>query len=91
MTTSVSGHTFYAIIKKNDEYVISGHSFVCSSTPTNYIFQMLKDTHFSNICSDDEELNIEIVTVKNPGTNSFNKLTILDHFNNDKALKNDNI
>lgn len=91
MTTSVSGHTFYAVIKKNDEYSISGHSFVCSSTPTNYIFQMLKDTHFSNISSDDEELNIEIISIKNLGSNSANKLAILDYLNNDKALENDSI
>ena len=91
MTTSVSGHTFYAVIKKNDDYSISACGFVCSSTPTNYIFQMLKDTHFSNICSDDEELTIEIIAIKNIGTNNNNKLTILDYLNNDKVLENDSI
>ena len=64
---------------------------MCSSTPTNYIFQLLKDTHFSNICSDDEELNIEIISIKNLGTNTTNKLAILDYLNNDKVLKNENI
>jgi hypothetical protein len=90
MTTSVSGHTLYAVIKKNDEYSISACGFICSTTPTNYIFQMLKDTHFSNICSDDEDLNIEIIAIKSLGTNTANKLAILDYLNNDKAL-NDNI
>jgi hypothetical protein len=91
MTTSVSGYTLYAVIKQNDEYSISAFGFVCSTTPTNYIFQMLKDTHFSIICSDDEELNIEIIAIKNLGSNSANKLAILDYLNNDKALENDSI
>ena len=91
MTTSISGNYLYAVNKKNDEYSISACGFVCSSTSTNYIFQLLKDTHFSNICSDDEELNIEIISIKNLGTNSTNKLAILDYLNNDKVLKNENI
>jgi len=91
MTTSISGNYIYAVNKKNDEYSISACGFVCSSTPTNYIFQLLKDTHFSNICSDDEELNIEIISIKNLGTNTTNKLAILDYLNNDKVLKNENI
>ena len=91
MTTSISGNSLYAVIKKNDEYYISACGFVCSSTPTNYICQLLKDTHFSNICSDDEELNIEIIAIKNIGTNDANKLAILDYLNNDKTLNDDTI
>ena len=90
MTTSIIDNCLYAVIKKKDEYSISAFGFVCSTTPTNYIFQMLKDTHFSIICSDDEELNIEIIAIKNLGSNTANKLAILDYFNNDKAL-NDTI
>jgi len=91
MTTSISGNSLYAVIKQNDVYSISACGFVCSSTPTKYICQLLKDTHFSNICSDDEELNIEIIAIKNIGTNDANKLAILDYLNNDKTLKNDTI
>jgi len=91
MTTSFNGQCLYAVLNKNDEYSISACAFVYSSSHSNYIFQLLKDTHFSNICSDDEELNIEIISIKNLGTNSSNKLAILDDLNNNKALKNDNI
>jgi hypothetical protein len=90
MTTSIIDNCLYAVIKKKDEYSISAFGFVCSATPTNYIFQILKDTHFSIICSDDAELTIEIISIKNLGTNTANKLAILDYFNNDKVL-NDTI
>ena len=44
------------------------------------IFQILKDTHFSCIKYDSEELYYEIVAIKHSGTNKIKKQLILDYY-----------
>ena len=73
---SIKGFEFYIIIRKGDEYLISAREFSIvkeSKISSNYIFQILKDTHFSCIKCDYEDLYYEIVAIKHSGTNQIKK------------------
>ena len=89
---SIISKSLYIVYKLNDEYNISATKFVCTSTSTNYIFQMLKDTYFNMITSSTSEVEFEIIAFQNIGTDSMlrvdTKLAILDYLNNGKLLEN---
>ena len=80
---SINDHQFYIVIKKDGEYLISACEFaiVSETTSQNYIFQMLKDTHFSCIAADTEDLYYEIVAIKHSGQNSTKKQLIYNYYN----------
>ena len=80
---SINDHQFYIVIKKDGEYLISACEFaiVSETTSPNYIFQMLKDTHFSCIAADTEDLYYEVVAIKHSGQNSTKKQLIYSYYN----------
>lgn len=80
---SIKGFEFYIIIYTDDKYLISACEFSIvkeSKISSNYIFQILKDTHFSCIKYDSEDLYYEIVAIKHSGTNQIKKQLILDYY-----------
>ena len=80
---SIKGFEFYIITRKGDEYLISAREFSIvkeSKISSNYIFQILKDTHFSCIKDETEELYYEIVAIKHSGSNQIKKQLILDYY-----------
>jgi len=72
----------YIVIKDGDKYSISAGGFVKSTTDSEYIFQMLKDTHFSSICDKMSSFNVEVVHISNNCLNSDKKRMIIDYYNN---------
>jgi hypothetical protein len=82
MNSSNSTYNLYLVVKDKHNYLISACGFVSTSTIDKYIFQMLKDTHFSMIRSPTEGCELEIVFIKNMESNDKNKLAILDYYNN---------
>jgi len=72
----------YIVIKDGDKYSISAGGFVKSTTDSEYIFQMLKDTHFSSICDKLSSFNVEVVHISNNCLNSDKKRMIIDYYNN---------
>ena len=92
MPFSSSSKCLYIVYKLNNEYNISATKFVCTSTSTNYIFQMLKDTYFNIITTSTSDVEFEIISFQNIGTDSIlnadTKLAILDYLNNGKFLEN---
>ena len=88
MTSSLNGNSLYIVINNEGKYLISGTGFVYSTTPLNYICQMLKDTYFNVIAKENDALFLEIVSIKNIGSNEANKLAILDYLNHNKLGEN---
>lgn len=72
----------YIVIKDGDNYSISAGGFVKSTNDSEYIFQMLKDTHFSSICDKMSSFNVEVVHISNNCLNSDKKRMIIDYYNN---------
>jgi len=85
---SITGHQFYIVIKKDDEYLVSACEFaiVSEKTSPNYIFQMLKDTHFSCIAADTSDLYYEVVAIKHSGQTSIKKQLIYNYYNENKMV-----
>ena len=85
---SIKDYQFYIVIKKDDEYLISACEFtiVYEINSPNYIFQMLKDTHFSCIAADTEALYYEIVAIKYIGKNIYKKQLIYSYYNENKIV-----
>jgi hypothetical protein len=77
-----STYNLYLVVKDKQDYLISACGFVSTSTIDKYIFQMLKDTHFSMIRYPTDGCELEIVFIKNIKSNDKNKLAILDYYNN---------
>ena len=82
---STMTYSLYLLKQTKTEYLISACGFVPTSTPSTYLFQMLKDTHFNMILSPKEGCELEIVFIKNLESNDKNKLAILDHYNNNHS------
>ena len=80
---SINGYEFYIVIKQLDKYLISACEF---SIVSNYIFQMLKDTHFNCIVDETESLHYEIVAIKHDSKNSIKKQLIIDYYNQGKIV-----
>ena len=74
--------------KKLYKYTISATCFVCTLTPKECIFQMLKDTFFSLIVSEDDIVEFDIVAIKESKklTKQLEKEHILNYFNNTPNL-----
>jgi len=85
---SINDHQFYIVIKKDGEYLVSACEFaiVSETTSPHYIFQMLKDTHFSSIAADTEDLYYEVVAIKHSGPNSAKKQFIYNYYNENKMV-----
>lgn len=80
---SIKEFKFYIVIRSNDKYLISACEFSIvkeSKISSNYIFQILKDTHFSCIKDETEDLYYEIVAIKHSGSNQIQKQSILDYY-----------
>ena len=85
---SVRDYQFYIVIKKDSEYLVSACEFTIVSvlTSPNYIFQMLKDTHFCSIEDDTSDLYYEVVAIKHSGGNSVKKQMINSYYNEGKTV-----
>ena len=80
---SIKDYQFYIVIKKDGEYLVSACEFtiVSEKTSPNYIFQMLKDTHFSSIEDEISDLYYEVVAIKHSGQTSAKKQLIYNYYN----------
>jgi hypothetical protein len=85
---SIKDYQFYIVIKKDGEYLVSACEFaiVSETTSPHYIFQMLKDTHFSSIEDETSDLYYEVVAIKHSGQNSAKKQLIYNYYNEAKMV-----
>ena len=86
---SINGYEFYIVIRKDEKYLISACEFSIvfpSQTTNDYIFQMLKDTHFNCIVDVSEDLYYEVVAIKHDGSLTVKKQLIIDYYNQGKIV-----
>jgi hypothetical protein len=86
---SINGYEFYIVIRKDGKYLISTCEFSIvfpSQTTNDYIFQMLKDTHFNCIVNETDDLYYEVVAIKHVGKLNTKKLLIIDYYNQGKTI-----
>jgi hypothetical protein len=80
---SINGYEFYIVIRKDGKYLISACEFSIihpSQNTKDYIFQILKDTHFNCIEDETGDLYYEIIAIKHSGSNQIKKQLILDYY-----------
>lgn len=71
------------LCERNDKqrYSISSTSFVTTKDNDTIYFQMLKDTFFNNILTNNQSFEYQIIKIDSTGSNEKNKQLILDFFN----------